>query len=47
MSSARWLETDMAVAVHVGPRPAQTEAQEQEYEPLLAAPDADKPRYLN
>jgi hypothetical protein len=47
MSSARWLETDMAVAVHVGPRPAQTEAQEQEHEPLLAAPDADKPRYLN
>lgn len=47
MSSARWLETDMAVAVHVSPRPAQAEAQEQEHEPLLAAPDADKPRYLN
>ena len=45
MSSARWLETDMAVAVHVSPRPAQAEALE--HEPLLAAPDADKPRYLN
>ena len=45
MSSARWLETDIAVAVNVSPRPVQ--AQTQEHEPLVAAPDADKPRYLN
>ena len=47
MSSARWLETDIAVAVNVTPRPVQADAQEQEHEPLLGAPDADKPRYLN
>ena len=47
MSSARWLETDIAVAVNVSPRPAQAEAQELDHEPLVAAPDADKPRYLN
>jgi len=45
MSSARWLETDIAVAVNVTPRPVQADAQEQE--PLLGSPDADKPRYLN
>ena len=47
MTSARWLETDIAVAVNVGPRPAQAEAQELEHEPLVAVPDTDKPRYLN
>jgi len=47
MGSARWLETDIAVAVNVTPRPAQADAQDQEHEPLLGAPDADKPRYLN
>ena len=47
MSSARWLETDIAVAVNVSPRPAQAEAQELDHEPLVVAPDADKPRYLN
>ena len=45
LSSARWLETDMALAVNVSPHPAQAEALE--HEPLVAAPDADKPRYLN
>jgi hypothetical protein len=44
MNSSRWLETDIAVAVNVN-RTARAEAQDQE--PLLAAPDADKPRYLN
>jgi hypothetical protein len=46
MNSSRWLETDIAVAVNVN-RTTQAEAQDQEQEPLLAAPDADKPRYLN
>jgi hypothetical protein len=45
MIIARWLETDIAVAVNVSPRPAQ--AGIQEHEPLVAAPDTDKPRYLN
>jgi hypothetical protein len=44
MNSSRWLETDIAVAVNVN-RTARAEAQDPE--PLLAAPDPDKPRYLN
>lgn len=47
MRNARWLETDIAVAVNVSPRPAQTEAQEPGQETLVATPDTDKPRYLN
>lgn len=45
MRSARWLETDLAVAVNLSPRLSQSEAQERE--PLVSAPDTDKPRYLN
>lgn len=45
MSSARWLETDIAVAVNLSPRSAQAEAPERE--PPVSAPDTDKPRYLN
>lgn len=47
ISTSRWLETDMAVAVHTSHRSAQAEAQQLEHEPLAASPDTDKPRYLN
>ena len=45
MDSARWLETDMAVAVHVNTRRSKAGANDQE--PMMTTLDADKPRYLN